>query len=224
MTHPKIVGLSDKAFRLWVWGLAYCQQHLTDGVIPLAAATVQAARVAHDLVDARLWERLEPSGWLVHHYCDWNDSRETVEEKKARARERMKNVRGRTSHEVPVRLGSVPPSGSDLQEKKNEEKDDPLQGRFNLFWATYPRKIGKGDAWNAWRKLRPDNDLTAKIIQSIQAHQGDLQWQKDSGQFIPHPSRFLNDRRFEDELTSQPHVSEATSRLAQAVRDFSGSS
>jgi len=224
MTHPKVIGLSDKAFRLWVWGLAYCQQHLTDGYIPLAAIKAASVlRVASQLVQARLWDVREAGGWDVHDYTDWNDSREEVNDKRTRARERMRGVRAnfvkRTSTEVPIRLGSDP--GSLIVK---EEKKDFLQERFEAFWAAYPRKIGKGDAWTAWRKLRPDSDLSERILASIAAHLHDSQWQKERGQFIPHPSRFLNDRRFEDELTPQPQVSEATSRLAQAVRDFNESS
>lgn len=99
-----------------------------------------------------------------------------------------------------------------------------LEARFSEFWQAYPRKAGKGAAWNAWRKLRPEPDLVAKMLASIQAHRNDPQWLKDSGQFIPFPATWLNQRRFEDEVTVQPHVSEPTSRLAQAVRDFSESS
>lgn len=220
MTHPKVIGLSDRAFRLWVWGLAYCQQHLTDGYIPAKAVQTSASRVAAQLVEARLWCVLESGGWQVHDYTDWNDSRDEVNEKRSRARERMANVRGRTPREVPIRLVSDPLSSA--LEKKEE---DPLETRFTEFWAAYPKKQGKGAAWNAWRKLHPDTSLLAQMIASIQAHRDDPQWLKEGGQFIPFPATWLNQRRFEDEPpTASPRVSEATSRLAQAVRDFSGSS
>lgn len=34
MDHPKVAGLSDRAFRLWFHWMTWCSRHLTDGVIP----------------------------------------------------------------------------------------------------------------------------------------------------------------------------------------------
>ena len=99
MSHPKVVTLSDKAFRLWVWGLSYCQMHLTDGVIP-AAAIPPPPRTATVLTLAHLWDAREAGGYQVHDYLDWNDSRELVEKKRREAKERMSNARSRSSPEV----------------------------------------------------------------------------------------------------------------------------
>jgi len=89
MTHPKIVGLSDGAFRLWVWGLTYAQAHLTDGWIPDAAIRQQrpTSRAHQDLITAGLWETAT-GGVQIHDYLHWNDSRNTVTERKQNARER----------------------------------------------------------------------------------------------------------------------------------------
>jgi hypothetical protein len=53
-------------------------------------------------------------------------------------------------------------------------------------------------------KLKPDDDLARKIVEHVQARRSHPDWTKDAGQFIPHPSTFLNQRRWEDEL---PHGS-----------------
>ncbi len=91
LTHPKIVGLSDSAFRLWVWGLSYCQQHLTDGWIPPAALPAKSKPDA--LVDARLWVYAAQGGFDVHGYLDWNDSRESVLAKRAGLKARVTRFR-----------------------------------------------------------------------------------------------------------------------------------
>ena len=36
--HPKVDGLSDRAFRAHVTGLCYCARHLTDGNVPQTVA------------------------------------------------------------------------------------------------------------------------------------------------------------------------------------------
>lgn len=80
LTHPKIVNLSHGAFRLWVAGLAHCQQHLTDGAIPDAALrtfpAVNQARIS-ELCAAGLW-RPDGKGYVVHDYLEHNDSRAKV--------------------------------------------------------------------------------------------------------------------------------------------------
>ncbi len=112
MTHPKIVELTDKAFRLWVWGLAYSQQHLTDGRIPQAAVPARLKRACDDLVQWRLWDASDRDGtalvgsWQVHDYLEWNDSRDRVREKQTYAKRRLEDWRDKQA-EARAGRGSV---------------------------------------------------------------------------------------------------------------------
>jgi len=104
--HPKIAALSDAAFRLWQAANDYCDTLLTDGVIHKTALTDRsiAARSSPKLVaellkiippyKAGLWED-HGEYYLVHDYLDWNDSRETVQASRARARERSARFRAK---------------------------------------------------------------------------------------------------------------------------------
>ena len=77
----------------------------------------------------------------------------------------------------------------------------PYSDDFLLFWEAYPRKVGKGKAWEAYQKLR-NNDILPEpddLISIIDRYKHTDQWQRDNGQFIPHPTSFLNGRMFEDE-------------------------
>ena len=71
--HPKIVGLSDRAFRAHVTGLAYCARFLTDGYVPRGA--LPPPRVLAELADAGLWTA-QGHGCSIHDYLDWNLSKE----------------------------------------------------------------------------------------------------------------------------------------------------
>lgn len=72
---------------------------------------------------------------------------------------------------------------------------------FLRFWKIYPRKVAKPEALKAWKQkadvLPPIDELVEKII----AYARTEQWQKDGGAFIPHPSTFLRQERWEDSLT-----------------------
>ena len=79
--HPKIIGLSDAAYRAFVDGLCYSARYLTDGQIPTAAVTVvtrSRPRVAAALIDAGLWEQ-NGSGVIVHDYLEFQPSRSKVQ-------------------------------------------------------------------------------------------------------------------------------------------------
>lgn len=127
MTHPKIVGLSDKAFRLWVWGLSYSQRHLTDGAISVVAIPARVARATADLVKVNLWES-RPSGYQVHDYLDWNDSRALVNSRQVASktrksewadRRRARRVPNTTPERVPNTI-----VGTDNQTKPNQTKEE----------------------------------------------------------------------------------------------------
>lgn len=121
MTHPKVAGMTDKGFRLWVWGLAHSQQHLTDGLIAADAIPKRLARAARELLSRRLWEAHDV-GFKVHDYLDWNDSRETVIAKRSGAKNRLqrwsdKRVANATS-EHDSRITGV---GKSSVEREDEE-------------------------------------------------------------------------------------------------------
>jgi hypothetical protein len=95
--HRKVWSLTDPAFRLWVSGLCYCQEHLTDGVLhrTVVASLTPRLRSSHidELVSAGLWEADPTNGWRVHEYLTWNSSRSQVEAQRAKIRERQERWR-----------------------------------------------------------------------------------------------------------------------------------
>lgn len=95
MDHPKILALTDGAFRLWVQGLAYCHKYLTDGFISelaLKGLRSYSSFRRHLLLTAGLWEAT-PAGIQVHDFLQWNDSRDHVTSAREQARERMRKLR-----------------------------------------------------------------------------------------------------------------------------------
>lgn len=70
---------------------------------------------------------------------------------------------------------------------------------FAAFWAAYPHKVGKHTASTVFAKLGVDESLLATMVTAISRQTTSDQWRKDSGRFIPHPTTWLNDRRWEDD-------------------------
>ena len=83
--HPKIVGLSDAAFRLWVRGLCYAGKYLTDGFLPFGAfPPAGPATAGEELVQAGLWHQRNTSGpnqrdgYQIRDFLTFNPSRADV--------------------------------------------------------------------------------------------------------------------------------------------------
>lgn len=69
---------------------------------------------------------------------------------------------------------------------------------FEEFWDKYPRKKNKEKAKEWYLKNKPTQELHDEIKMSILFCKDDEQWKKDDGQYIPYPSTFLNQKRWED--------------------------
>ncbi|QPS78621.1 helix-turn-helix domain-containing protein [Delftia lacustris] len=74
-------------------------------------------------------------------------------------------------------------------------EDDEL---FAGFWKVYPRKVGKDAARKAFAKRKPDAELLAKMLAAVARQAQSEQWRKKDGQFIPHPTTWLNRGQWED--------------------------
>src|SRR5439155_11418627 len=60
LTDSHLLGLSDRAFRLYVLGLVYSNAHELDGRVPYPALrllTTSPKRAAEELMTAGLWQR-----------------------------------------------------------------------------------------------------------------------------------------------------------------------
>lgn len=74
------------------------------------------------------------------------------------------------------------------------EENTPVD--FEAFWKAYPKKTGKGAALKAWSKNKPP---LAACLEALAWQVRTEQWTKDQGQFIPHPTTWLNQSRWQDE-------------------------
>jgi hypothetical protein len=70
---------------------------------------------------------------------------------------------------------------------------------FNIFWQKYPRKTNKEFARKVYLKLKPSLEQHYFMLDALSIHIG--LW-KDP-QYIPHPSTWLNGKRWLDEVDSR---------------------
>lgn len=85
--HPKIIGLSDAAFRAFFEALFYSRRMTNDGVIDERVVLKRwGQKVADELSnndpDLPSWVRVD-RGWEIHDFLEHNPSRAEIEEKRA---------------------------------------------------------------------------------------------------------------------------------------------
>lgn len=102
--HPKVHGLSDRAFRLHVTALCYCGRNLTDGAITIPAlkmllgACSATRRHVRELVDAGVWDSVDDlqihgDDLQIHDFNDLNPKAETVKREREKTRDRQRRHR-----------------------------------------------------------------------------------------------------------------------------------
>jgi hypothetical protein len=78
-----------------------------------------------------------------------------------------------------------------VNEKENE-KDNENDQRFDQFWTTFPRKTDKARAKRSFLRLtKTEQELAVSNIQRL--------YSETPAQFVPHPSTYLNGKRWEDQ-------------------------
>lgn len=83
--------------------------------------------------------------------------------------------------------------------KKNKQK------KFDEFWKTYPRKIGKKRALVAYENSLTNTVTEDKIIRAAKSYADHIRKEKTEEQYIAHPTTWLNQGRWDDEYgTTKP--------------------
>ena len=74
------------------------------------------------------------------------------------------------------------------------------------FYQSYPNKVAKKKAYEAWQKLEKSEDIKALLpilLDAIGKQKQAKEIQKAKGEFVsewPYPATWLNGKRWEDEI------------------------
>lgn len=119
---------------------------------------------------------------------------------------------------TPIRPPAEPVAPPDGGERANDPKSLPAihATRFEAFWREYPKKVGRKSCEAWWGKRRPDAELTQTILDSIAAHRHGDQWQRN---FIKDPIRWLQEERWNDEISAPAIPSQASGRGTAVLLD-----
>ena len=101
------------------------------------------------------------------------------------------------SHRLPL-VNDVDPNKTNITRLTNKTN---IYEHFKQFWEVYPRKEAKVKAEQAFKKIAPSEELLAIMLSMIERFKKTKQWQDK--QLIPHPATWLNNKRWEDEISNE---------------------
>jgi len=93
---------------------------------------------------------------------------------------------------------------NDVQQSQVLDKPDRTLS-FDKFWAEYPKKQAKITAVVAWKK-HVTKSAIPDVMKGLSMAKKSEQWTKDGGKYIPMPSTWLNQHRWEDEYDIEPSI------------------
>lgn len=111
--HPKVLELSDAAFRLHVRALCWVARQETDGAISVAVQRSLGAKPKHvaELVKAGLWDS-DGEGHRAHDYLTYNPSHAKLEAERESTRLRVQRFRNGVTPPVTDPPTKAPKAGS----------------------------------------------------------------------------------------------------------------
>lgn len=119
-----------------------------------------------------------------------------------------------TNQQTNQQLTSSQPTANHKQECKTQK--NIYTSNFESFWSSYPKKVGKGEAFKAYKNIKEPRPSLKTIIQSVEEQEKTDQW-KDK-RFIPNPATWINQRRWEDEAESPLNGKTPTPKTPEQIK------
>lgn len=173
----------------WRISLAHLAEGSPDGITAIRTAIQeleQAGYLTRTLVRNDK-AQVEASEWII---------RDPFESQVDDASENLtlENLTSENLTSENLTSGNLTLKNNNIKNNSNKNNNTEI---FERFWELYPRKIGKGAARTAFEKAcKKENPETILRVTEYYANKADL----PDLQFIPHPSTWLNQERWNDDL------------------------
>ncbi len=182
-------------------------EHIKDGIKILESPDPNS-RTPGD--DGRRIIRLDGHrewGWYIVNHKKYKEKTD-IEKIRKQNRDRQRKRRDKLKTSRLSRDGNAKSRHTDTDTDTDTNKNHMIKSKTDLisysddflsFWGEYPRKVGKSKAWAAWKKIKAPASTLKLILKALEWQSKSEQWTKDNGQYIPHPTTYLNQGRWMDE-------------------------
>jgi len=182
-SHPKVLRAGARAAYLWICGLSYCAEQLTDGHIPLEAVPSlvpefrDSAHLVKRLVEVGLWESRDGE-YVVHDYSDWQPPSDEVRARRADVSAKRAEAGKRGAAARWQRNGNGPDDVIGFANGKNWQLPSCGDGKAMApSPSPSPSPSPEGGSKKIHRSetpeplaLLPDSEVKRSIADDVQAH------------------------------------------------------
>jgi hypothetical protein len=217
-TSKKVNGLTDFQFRVWAYLITYVDDYgrgsaepdiLKGFVFPRRKGVTEAniRDALSEMACMGLIQLYEVDGESYLCFPNWQEH-QTVRAAKSKFPDPSEGINllqadasscKQVQANVPVfdNRESIIDNRYSINDHSRSRAENALDG-FDDFWAVYPRKVSKQGAIKAWKAAKITTELVERIVEDVKRRCA-TEWKSAEVQFIPHPSTYLNQRRWEDE-------------------------
>ena len=144
-----------------------------------------------DAIWGKIAHKFQITGNILTH------KRVTEELKRAAEYRAKKSKAGKAG--MASRYGSNTDITKESKVKESKVKQPQYSPIFLKFWQYYPKKTRKREAYEAWQKIDPSEELVAKMLKTLSWQIRSDSWKNEKGRYIPKPSTWLNESLWDDE-------------------------
>lgn len=206
---------------LWLWSLDNAEDGSLADVSNRTIACVcgfpekKAQKLVDSLFETGFLDKDEERNCYVIH--DWNEYAGKLMDRRKNDRERKKNSSGNKKISVGIPLefqgnssenpalekeysrvrvytNSLARNNTQISTSDGGESAREDRSLFTSFWNAYPEQgcVDRERAWEAWKKLNPDEERAKEILSNLEAWKKSRRWRQDDGGYIPNAANFLD--------------------------------
>ena len=210
LAHADVYGIVDKHWRAISEETGLPRDRVEKAILNLEAPDPESRSPEMDGCRIVKMDAHRAWGWKIVNYGKYRSIRDEDDRREQNriAQEKFRNKNKSKIQEVSNSNQSKPHNPKSAQEEEEGEEDKPSSASddagysksFESFWALYPKRVNKGSAYKAFKRIKASEYPAIRAGLTIKIKCQD--WVKDIGKFIPHPASWLNARGWEDEATN----------------------
>ena len=198
--------------------LPHSNRSLKAMIIPMIEIELtEFAKIVNDIVKKGLWKEIEHEEDKFYYLCSFNEHQTLKKDRQPQTL--LKFTKDKVPRKSWFLLGNIleqigiqkedngfqmvsEVKGSEV----NRKEVKIIEEKFEIFYKSYPRKVSKKKAGESYKRIMLKCNeggrfkLAGSIMIGLEIAKKSDQWTKDDGKFSPHPTTWLNQERWTDEV------------------------
>lgn len=192
--------------RLWLWGLNNADKEGKlieadlEAIADVLSVGLDKQYDSEDAVNALVateWIDMVGEDIYIHDWTEWqmqwNKLKELQEQNAERQRRWRNKKREMANADAAPSPKTKPEELKEPNKPKAEKKPSGYIPAFEEFWKSYPRKVGKGEAYKKYQARLRDGYSEEELLEAAINYAAKCASEKTEDKYIKHAKTFLSD-------------------------------